>query len=128
METCDIRHSASQGTCCWNGLCLDLIGVLAPDEPMMVRPGERLTFTLTAGTPADVHLRVLEWLPGEFLAPPGGVFIDVAAPLVASGDLPPERVIGWEAPDQEGEYSLSLFSSYVEGGDISYGWHVVVVE
>lgn len=116
------------GSYCWGTVCADAIGPVAPGEALTVAPDEELTFELMAGEPGQLSLRVLQWQPSEFEGRPGTVILDPQAPLVASGDLEPTATTTWNAPTEPGEYALLLFSTYVQGGDISYGWHIVVGE
>lgn len=126
---------AQLGSYCWSSpsegggegaaLCVDTIGQTAPTEALPVAPDETLTFTLGAD-PTSVSLRVLEWQLDEIVQ--GSLEWSVIAhdaPVVASGDLGPARVLTWQAPSEPGEYALTMFSAY-PGGDISYGWHIVV--
>ncbi|MGH2542075.1 MAG: hypothetical protein ACRDIB_04740, partial [Ardenticatenaceae bacterium] len=120
------QQPGAPGTRCWGGMCVDMIGVIAPEEALIVSTDEAMTFTLTAGDPTSVHLRVLEWQPSDFEGSPGTVVIAPDAPVAASGDLATARTIEWQVPSEPGEYALALFTAYEQGGDIAYGWHIVV--
>lgn len=119
-------QQALAGTRCWDGLCVDMIGLIAPQEALHVSPDEELTLQLGAGEPSTVNLRVLEWQTSEFDGPPEAVLIAFDAPVVQSGPLQKSQSQTWYAPGEPGEYMISLFTSYPQGGDISYGWHLVV--
>lgn len=121
-------QEARAGTRCWDGMCVDMIGVIAPAEALHVAPGEELTLRLGAGEPSGVSLRVLGWQPSQFDGPDGATIIGFDAPLVASGNLDGGQTLQWNAPDDPGEYALSLFTGYSQGGDISYGFHIIVDE
>ncbi len=114
------------GTRCWGGMCADMVGVLVPPDALPVAPDEALTITLTAGDASSAHLRVLEWQASVNEGPTGTLVADPSAPAVASGELGSGRTLTWNAPLEPGEYILSLFSVYEQGGDISYGWHIRV--
>jgi hypothetical protein len=116
------------GTRCWGGGCVDMVGIIAPDEPLRVSAGETLTFNLGAGDPSSANLQVREWLPSDMQADQGTI-IAFDAPTAASGDLAPSATIEWEVPVEPGEYALNLMTFYQTGdvgGDISYGWHIIV--
>jgi hypothetical protein len=117
---------AATGTYCWGGVCADMIGPIAPADALPVTPDEEVTFTLTAGAPSNVNLRVLEWQVTGDVLDSGEVVVDSEAPVVASGDLDLSQSIQWQVPSEPGEYALSMFTAYQEGGDISYGWHIRV--
>lgn len=123
-------HAGTPGTYCWAGTCADMIGVPVPPEPIRVSPGEELSFEFTAGQPTHLTLRVLAWQPSDVPSPSDEVLIaDAEAPLVESGNLSPATEVAWQALPEPGEYVLHLFSSYSSGqggGDIAYGWHILV--
>lgn len=123
-------YAGTPGTHCWAGTCADMIGVPVPPEPISLAPGEELTFEFTAGQPTHLSLRVLAWQPSDIPSPSDEVLIaDAEAPLVESGNLTPASQVAWQALPEPGEYVLHLFSSYSSGqggGDIAYGWHIVV--
>lgn len=130
-----VTQIAEVGSYCWDisqpdgtvqGVCADAIGVIAPSEALPVSADETLTFTLTAGQPSNVQLRVLAWQVSDFDVGEDRRVIDHEAPVVASGNLDASQTIEWQAPSEPGEYALALFSSYQPGGDISYGWHIIV--
>ncbi|MBA3533506.1 MAG: hypothetical protein H0T73_16430 [Ardenticatenales bacterium] len=121
---------AATGSSCWGGpeapVCADTFALLVPTEPLLLSPGEPLTFTLEAGAPSFVTMRVLAWQPTGDAAAEGMTAIDVAASLLSEGDLEPAALISWEAPPEPGEYVLDLNSVYDNGNSIAYAWHLVV--
>lgn len=117
------------GTRCWRGGCMDAAGIMAPPEALRVAPGETLIFSFGAGDPSSVSLQVREWVPNEAPGPDGTAMIGWDAPIAASGDLDPAAATEWEVPLEPGEYALNAMSFYQignVGGDIAYGWHIIV--
>ncbi len=90
-------QTAVTGAYCWTGgdgrtVCADPFALLVPTDPLSVAPSEPLVFTLGAGTPTFVTMRVLDWQPDDAPAAPsptGTVAIRLDSQEVATGDLEP---------------------------------------
>ncbi len=119
------------------GGCIDMLGIPAPEETLLVAPGALLAFAFEGTTPlteiiasayplAGQQLSVAggqRWLPwAQVTAPPGTTTTihGVELPTALSGQ---GATITAAVP--VGEYAI-LVRLHTQGGDASYGFHVTV--
>jgi len=114
------KHVATAGTRCWGGACIDYIGPVTNEQPVVLRPGERVTIAFEPGTPKQ---QMLQWMtvPGD---PPHPGPDGIAWPMPQTGSIEADPA-NITAPLATGSYLLVSFGWW-DRGDASHAWYVIV--
>jgi len=138
----DACQTGGIGTNCWEWGCGDVAGIVVPATPISVSEGQPLRIALDFDA-FDTHVRIWransdrlrEGESGDTLVSPADV------DQVWEGAPPPGRTIELRPDLSPGRYAIEVFAYKVPpgglqtpgpfggvgaGGDVSYGFHIVV--
>lgn len=111
--------SATPGTRCWADTCIDYIGPVTGDKPVGFNAGAALAWQAEGGT---VDAISHAWVPvadaeSEITSNGTRLWRMLSADF-AEGDI--------TVPAQPGTYVLLVFTTYTNGGDVSWGVYITV--
>ncbi|MGD9935601.1 MAG: hypothetical protein AB7T37_18035 [Dehalococcoidia bacterium] len=107
------------GTRCWDRVCIDFVGPVTPELPLVVDAARPFTLSFAAGDPDEV---ALSWYAALVPMP-------VAANGQRSWSIDPRsasRATALVMPAEPGQYIFSVFARWDGLGDVTYSWLIDV--
>jgi|GEM_PF-6437336 len=132
-----MNRSGKLGSYCWAQspeppVCIDAVGLLAPEEPLLVARDTIVAFEIEENAaPLELTLSVYRWEVDPQAQAAGARVIRVASEPILREQPGPGRNITYRIDLTPGQYAIRLFGFWPTGVpgeryDASYGFNLVV--